>query len=98
MQQFKDLEVNVSVLTTGYWPAYTPLDLKLPPQLAQCQDVFRGFYLAKYQGRRLFWQHTLGHTVLKSFFPKVLTRRNRYLQFWALLVSSLSHISFSLSL
>lgn len=69
-QELKDLEVNVSVLTTGYWPAYTPLDIKLPPQLAHCQDVFRAFYLGKYQGRRLFWQHTLGHTVLKAFFPK----------------------------
>ena len=61
----------MSVLTTGYWPAYTPLDIKLPPQLAKCQDVFRAFYLGKYQGRRLFWQHTLGQTVLKAFFPKV---------------------------
>jgi cullin-4 len=77
--QLKDLEVNVSVLTTGYWPAYTPLDIKLPPQLAQCQDVFRGFYLAKYQGRRLFWQHTLGHTVLKAFFPKV----RRHISSWS---------------
>jgi len=49
------------------------MDLKLPPQLAKCQDVFRGFYLAKYQGRRLFWQHSLGQSVVKSFFPKVLT-------------------------
>jgi len=69
-QELQDLEVNVTVLTTGHWPAYSSMDLKLPPQLAKCQDVFRGFYLAKYQGRRLFWQHSLGQSVVKSFFPK----------------------------
>jgi len=66
----KDIDMNVSVLTTGYWPHYPPLDVNLPTQLAEYQEVFRSFYVSKYSGRRLFWQNSLGHTVLKAHFAK----------------------------
>src|SRR5688572_19834879 len=62
--------MNVVVLTTGYWPNFPPVDIKLPIQLSQYQDTFRTFYLSKYSGRRLFWQNSLGHCVLKAQFGK----------------------------
>ena len=34
------------------------------------QDIFKEFYLSKYSGRRLMWQNSLGHCVLKAEFPK----------------------------
>lgn len=34
------------------------------------QDIFKEFYLSKYNGRRLMWQNSLGHCVLKAEFPK----------------------------
>jgi hypothetical protein len=34
------------------------------------QDIFKEFYLSKYSGRRLMWQNSLGHCVLKADFPK----------------------------
>ncbi|KAF3628237.1 Cullin-4A [Capsicum annuum] len=34
------------------------------------KDIFKEFYLSKYSGRRLMWQNSLGHCVLKAEFPK----------------------------
>ena len=34
------------------------------------QDIFKEFYLSKYSGRRLMWQNSLGHCVVKAEFPK----------------------------
>jgi len=34
------------------------------------QEIFKEFYLSKYSGRRLMWQNSLGHCVLKANFPK----------------------------
>jgi len=64
------IDLHVYVLTTGYWPPYTPVEIKLPKELTEYQDVFKQFYLSKYSGRRLVWQHSLGHCTLKAFFPK----------------------------
>lgn len=64
------MELSVSVLTTGYWPTYTPMEVKLPAELSSCQDVFREFYVSKHNGRRLMWQSSLGHCVLRAQFPK----------------------------
>uniref|UniRef100_A0A7N0ZRY4 Cullin-4 n=1 Tax=Kalanchoe fedtschenkoi TaxID=63787 RepID=A0A7N0ZRY4_KALFE len=64
------IEMSVHVLTTGYWPTYPPMDVKLPHELTIYQDIFKEFYLSKYNGRRLMWQNSLGHCVLKADFPK----------------------------
>ncbi|KAM3284651.1 cullin-4 [Capsicum chacoense] len=64
------IEMSVHVLTTGYWPTYPPMDVRLPHELNIYQDIFKEFYLSKYSGRRLMWQNSLGHCVLKAEFPK----------------------------
>ncbi|GAB4840631.1 hypothetical protein Ancab_021398 [Ancistrocladus abbreviatus] len=64
------IEMSVHVLTTGYWPTYPPMDVQLPSELTFYQDIFKSFYLSKYHGRRLMWQNSLGHCVLKADFPK----------------------------
>ncbi|XP_002972211.2 cullin-4 [Selaginella moellendorffii] len=64
------IEMNVHVLTTGYWPTYPPMDIRLPHELNVYQDIFKQFYLSKHSGRRLMWQNSLGHCVLKAEFPK----------------------------
>nr|XP_004233125.1 cullin-4 [Solanum lycopersicum] len=64
------IEMSVHVLTTGYWPTYPPMDVRLPHELNIYQDIFKEFYLNKYSGRRLMWQNSLGHCVLKAEFPK----------------------------
>ncbi|THU61819.1 hypothetical protein C4D60_Mb07t27280 [Musa balbisiana] len=64
------IEMSVHVLTTGYWPTYPPMDVRLPHELNVYQDIFKEFYLSKYHGRRLMWQNSLGHCVLKAEFPR----------------------------
>ncbi|XP_010495750.1 PREDICTED: cullin-4 [Camelina sativa] len=64
------IEMSVHVLTTGYWPTYPPMDVKLPHELNVYQDIFKEFYLSKYSGRRLMWQNSLGHCVLKADFSR----------------------------
>eukprot|EP00252_Welwitschia_mirabilis_P026343 TRINITY_DN8630_c0_g1_i1.p1 TRINITY_DN8630_c0_g1~~TRINITY_DN8630_c0_g1_i1.p1 ORF type:complete len:804 (+),score=179.82 TRINITY_DN8630_c0_g1_i1:191-2602(+) len=64
------IEMSVHVLTTGYWPTYSPMEVRLPHELNVYQDIFKEFYLSKHSGRRLMWQHSLGHCVLKAEFPK----------------------------
>ncbi|KAI4312356.1 hypothetical protein MLD38_037173 [Melastoma candidum] len=62
------IEMSVHVLTTGYWPTYPPMDVRLPHELNVYQDIFKEFYLGKYSGRRLMWQSS--YCVLKAEFPK----------------------------
>ncbi|MFQ6644391.1 hypothetical protein Gotur_017828, partial [Gossypium turneri] len=64
------IEMSVHVLTTGYWPTYPPMVVRLPHELNVYQDIFKEFYLSKYSGRRLMWQNSLGHCVLKADFTK----------------------------
>ena len=62
--------MHVHVLTAGYWPTYTPVQLIVPPELRPYLEVFENFYRAKYQGRQLQWQQSLGQCVLRARFPK----------------------------
>lgn len=62
------LDMTVNILTMGYWPTYTPMDVTVPEQMLQFQDVFKNFYLNKHSGRKLQWQPTLGHCVLRANF------------------------------
>ncbi|CAK9237113.1 unnamed protein product [Sphagnum troendelagicum] len=64
------IELNVHVLTTGYWPTYPPMEVRVPLELNVYQDIFKEFYLSKHSGRRLMWQNSLGYCVLKANFPK----------------------------
>ncbi|XP_056646921.1 cullin-4B [Diorhabda sublineata] len=69
------IDMTVSILTMGYWPTYQALDVTLPDQMVRFQDIFKDFYLSKHSGRKLQWQPTLGHCVLRATFktgPKEL--------------------------
>ncbi|KAL7569862.1 hypothetical protein ACA910_008530 [Epithemia clementina (nom. ined.)] len=60
------VEMDVQVLTTGYWPVYAQYaNLQLPTALQEQQDQFSTHYKTKYQGRRMNWQYALGHCVVK---------------------------------
>ena len=45
-----------------------PYPLAIHIQMGQYLEAFKMFYLAKHSGRRLQWQQSLGHCVLKSSF------------------------------
>lgn len=63
-------DTTVQVLTTGYWPTYPSMEVKLPASVAAKRDHFSEFYLSKYHGRRLAWQHSLSHCIVRAWFPK----------------------------
>lgn len=69
--------MTVSILTMGYWPTYPVMEVTLPMEMVQYQDVFNKFYLGKHSGRKLQWQPTLGHCVLKAWFNQVLEKKKR---------------------
>ena len=39
--------------------------------MVKLQENFKAFYLSKYIGRKLQWQATLGHCVVKASFQSV---------------------------
>ncbi|XP_067322950.1 cullin-4A [Anolis sagrei] len=65
-----NIDLTVNILTMGYWPTYTPMDVLLPPEMVKLQEVFKTFYLGKHSGRKLQWQTSLGHAVLKAEFKE----------------------------
>jgi len=62
------IDLTVNILTMGHWPTYTPMEVHLPAEMVKYQEVFKRFYLSKYSGRKLQWQPSLGHCVLKADF------------------------------
>ncbi|CAG9759330.1 unnamed protein product [Ceutorhynchus assimilis] len=74
-KKLSQIDMTVSILTMGYWPSYQHMEVSLPEYMVKLQDVFKEFYLNKHSGRKLQWQPTLGHCVLKARFnsgPKEL--------------------------
>lgn len=69
-QEGGGLDLSVYILTMGFWPTYPPVEVRLPTELTRHQDHFAKFYLAKHSGRKLQWQATLGHCVLRAHFAQ----------------------------
>ncbi|NXR16531.1 CUL4A protein, partial [Cinclus mexicanus] len=73
MQNHSDpgnIDLTVNILTMGYWPTYTPMEVHLNSEMIKLQEIFKTFYLGKHSGRKLQWQTTLGHAVLKAEFKE----------------------------
>lgn len=66
-----ELELSVSVLTTGCWPTQSVIAAcQLPPQMQAAFERFRKFYLGKHSGRKLTLNPSLGGTDLHAtFYP-----------------------------
>lgn len=62
------IDLTVNILTMGYWPTYPVTEVNLPEEMVHYQDIFKEFYLSKHSGRKLQWQPTLGHCVLRALF------------------------------
>ncbi|XP_023338669.1 cullin-4B [Eurytemora carolleeae] len=62
------VDLTVNVLSMAFWPTYPVLQIHIPPHLAKYQEIFNTFYKSKYAGRKLQWQASLGHCILKAEF------------------------------
>jgi len=64
----KGIDIEVDVLTTGYWPSQNVPACTLPDDVQKAIDHFSAFYLDKHTGRKLFWQTSAGAAELKVTF------------------------------
>jgi cullin 3 len=65
----KAVDVEVSVLTTGYWPSQNVEPCILPPPVKAAMDRFQKYYLNTYTGRKLSWQTSTGSAEIRATFP-----------------------------
>lgn len=61
-------DIEVDVLTTGYWPSLNVPACTLPDEVQRAIDNFSAFYLKKHTGRKLSWQTSAGSAELKVTF------------------------------
>jgi cullin-4 len=68
----EDLQLNVNVCTTGYWPSRSVQPSNLPVDVANACDKFKRFYLNAHSGHKLEWRLDQGQAELAIMFsPKV---------------------------
>ncbi|XP_024174245.1 cullin-1 [Rosa chinensis] len=66
-----EMDLTVTVLTTGFWPSYKSFDVNIPAEMVRCAEVFKGFYEAKAKHRKLTWVYSLGScNIVGKFEPK----------------------------
>jgi len=76
IDSIKPMDVDVQVLTTGYWPVYPKYpNIILTPEILAQKSKFENYYNNKYQGRRITWQYSLGNCVVKAMFPRQSTHK-----------------------
>ncbi|KAJ6962609.1 cullin-1-like isoform X1 [Populus alba x Populus x berolinensis] len=64
------IDLQVSVLTTGYWPSYKSSDINLPAEMARGVEVFKEFYDNKSKHRKLTWIYSLGSCHINARFDQ----------------------------
>lgn len=62
------IDLNVTVLTTGFWPTYKTMDLALPQEMVDGVEMFKQFYDQENKHRKLAWFYSLGMCHLKANF------------------------------
>ena len=67
-QGSKPIDIEVDVLTTGYWPSQNVPQCTLPTPVQEAIGRFSNFYLQKHTGRKLSWQTSTGSAELKAVF------------------------------
>ncbi|CAD7965133.1 unnamed protein product [Amoebophrya sp. A120] len=65
-----NVEMRLSVLTSGYWPVPAPGPCEIPKSLKITIDTFEQFYAQKHQGRRLTWNFNYGQADVRARMPK----------------------------
>merc|ERR1711959_568098 len=61
-----NIDFNVTVLTTGFWPSYQVQDANLCTEMQKAIQVFHNFYNGRTQHRRLQWIHSLGQATIAA--------------------------------
>mmetsp|Transcript_12084 Transcript_12084/g.34989 ORF Transcript_12084/g.34989 Transcript_12084/m.34989 type:complete len:772 (+) Transcript_12084:120-2435(+) len=64
----KGVDIEVDVLTNGYWPSQNVAPCTLPKSVQDAIDKFTEYYLGNHTGRKLSWQTSAGAAELKAAF------------------------------
>ena len=64
----KTIDIEVDVLTNGYWPSQNVKPCILPPSVQEAIERFSKFYLEKHTGRKLSWQTSAGAAEIRATF------------------------------
>lgn len=75
-----EIQLDVNVCTTGYWPSGKSVPANLPEAVKPACDAFTQFYLGQQGGRKLEWRLDQGQAELNVMFSPQVKR--------ALIVSS----------
>mmetsp|Transcript_5420 Transcript_5420/g.8881 ORF Transcript_5420/g.8881 Transcript_5420/m.8881 type:complete len:758 (+) Transcript_5420:147-2420(+) len=76
----KKVDIEVDVLTNGYWPSQNVKPCTLPPSVQESIDRFSKFYLEKHTGRKLSWQTSAGSADIRATFGTAPNLRRHDLQ------------------
>lgn len=69
--EFKGVDINVDILTSGIWPEQNVHPCKLPSELSHCAQKFNLFYKDKHSGRHLTWLYNSCNAIMNTMFcPK----------------------------
>jgi len=63
-----NIELSVTVLTTGFWPTQAHPPCTLPADVLAESEMFKKFYLNNHSGRRLNFQTNMGTAEIRAFF------------------------------
>jgi cullin 3 len=78
--QGKKVDIEVDVLTNGYWPSQNVKPCTLPPSVQESIERFSKFYLEKHTGRKLSWQTSAGSSDIRATFGTAPNFRRHDLQ------------------
>ena len=74
----KPIDIEVDVLTNGYWPSQNIPPCILPQQVQDAIARYTKFYLEKHTGRKLSWQTSAGSSELKATFGSDPTKYRKH--------------------
>jgi cullin 1 len=65
-----EVDFNVQVLTTGFWPSNVETKLDLPPVMKSCVEAFTAYYDESTEARKLNFVPSLGNCTVQMMFGK----------------------------
>lgn len=89
-------EIDIQILTSGYWPLQAHPECPLPDGIVACVNDFTNYYLRKNNGKKLTWIFSLGSADIKANFP--LGRRELNVSTYQMCILNLFNQSESWSL
>lgn len=66
----RDIDFNITILTTSYWPTYKTFDIQIPLEIDCRMKHFNTYYTQKYTHRQLQWCYSMGNATIGAKFGK----------------------------